>query len=233
MAMELNTQDIARFAAWAANFKDLSTPRLIAKPLTLEDAEPLFDALRNPRVNTWISVFEQPFDVSAMRRWLLPRLQRMDMHEGIWAGIYPAGASQPMGFIYAGIEPDLGGVELAGALGELYWGKGFVEEMTFALINELFDIGLPHLVATCAITNWSSMRVLEALNFVQERRIELVRPRGPNHSYLYALTPERWRKVRLLPLGDGLSPEEVKARRRALLQFCREMKTAREVAATA
>ncbi len=228
ITMDLNSDDIARFVAWAKDFTELTTPRLVVRPLTLADDEALFDALKNPRVNTWISVFQQPFDLSAMRRWLTPRIERMEQHEGIWAGVYHHGSTHPMGWVFAGLEPDLGGVELAGALGELYWGKGFVEEASFALISELFGAGVSRLVATCAITNYSSMRVLQALNFEQRKRILLPRPQGPRESWLYELTPEQWRTVRLLPLGDGLSPEEIKQRRQALMALCREMKSARD-----
>ena len=230
--MDLNSDDIGRFVAWAKDFTQLKTPRLVVRPLTLSDAEPLYDALKNPRVNTWISVYQQPFDLSALRRWLIPRIERMEQHEGIWAGVYPQGSTQPMGWVFAGLEADLGGVELAGALGELYWGKGFVEEASFALISDLMGAGLSRLVATCALNNYSSMRVLEALNFERRHKILLPRPQGARESWLYELTPDQWRKVRLLPLGDGLSPEEIKARRLALMALCREMKSARDYVET-
>lgn len=117
--MDLNSDDIARFVGWAKDFRELATPRLALRPLTAGDAEPLYDAVKNPRVNTWISVFQQPFDLSSTRRWLAPRIERMERHESIWAGVYHHGSTQPMGWVFAGLEPDLGGVELAGALGEL------------------------------------------------------------------------------------------------------------------
>lgn len=225
---DLRSDTIEAFTRWARATPAIDTPRLYTRPLTVEDAEPLFDALKNPRVNRWISVFPQPFDLSAMRRWLLPRLKRMDNGEGLWSGVFAQGSTVPMGFLFAGLEADLGGVEIAGALGELYWGKGFVEEATFVLINDLFRAGIPELVATCALDNWSSMRILRALNFTESGQQVVTTPQGERRSWLFRLTKENWGKVRLLPLGDGLSPEEIQTRRKALYAMCREMKSARD-----
>lgn len=224
----LSSDDITSFTTWAQLNRRFETERMVLRPLDVSDAESLFDAMKNPRVNEWIPVFEQPFDRVALRRWLLPRLARMERQEGLWYGVYHRGATVLMGWAYVGLEEELGGVELAGALSELYWGKGFIEEVGFALINDLFRAGVSHLVADCFPDNWSSMRALRALNFEEIEQRPMDTTRGRQQLRIFKLTPERWRKAKVLPLGDGLSPEDIKERRRELLALCREMKSARD-----
>lgn len=214
---EITSDDIERLAAWVRGFTTIETPRLTMRRLSAEDAEALHGAMRNERVNSWISGFAQPFDLSAMRRWLAPRLERMERGEGIYGAILHRESGVMLGFMHAVMEPELGGVELAAALQEVYWGKGFVEEGAFALINDLFDAGLSQLVATCALTNRSSIVALHALAFTQTATIDIVTPQGPRPSFLFMLTPEAWRSIRLMPFEESLCLQEIRARRKAII----------------
>lgn len=220
---ELNSETITRLASWVRDFKTLTTPRIIARPFTVTDIDAHYNVMRNDRANRWIGGFEQPFDRTAARRWLVTRLERMERGEGVYGAVQYRDSGTMMGFFYAVIDPENGGVEIAGGLNEIYWGKGFVEEFSFALIAELFDAGAPSVLATCAFDNWSSMRVLGALNFTEIGVKTLQAAAGERRSRLFRLTPERWRSVRLLPVGDGLSPEDIRARRTALYAWRREM----------
>jgi RimJ/RimL family protein N-acetyltransferase len=224
----LNSHDIAALTAWARGHTGLTTPRTWTRPLRVEDAEALYDTIKNPRVHRWVSVFEQPCTLSTLRRWIAVRVARMEAGEGVWSGVFVHGSDVPMGWVSIDLEPELGGVELGGMLGELYWGKGFVEEVSFALMNEVMAAGVSRVIATCAIDNYSSMRVILALNFEKTGQMDRSTPQGPRPSLVFELTPERWRKVRLLPLYDGLPPEEIAQRRRELHALCRELKSARD-----
>lgn len=226
--VEMDTDQIARLAAWVKTFEPMETPRMVARPFRADDAELLYEALKNERVNRWIGGFEQPFDVSAARRWLAPRLERMERGEGVYGGVFYREPRMLMGFFYAVVNIEGGGVEIAGALNELYWGKGFVEEFSFALVNEVLRAGAPSVLATCARDNFSSMRVLQTLNFEQEAFKTIPTPQGPRESWVYRLTPERWSSAMVMPLNDGVPQEEVTKRRRELLAMCRELKTARD-----
>lgn len=224
----LSSQDIEAMAKWVRGFRGMETPRLWTRPLREDDAEALFDAIKNPRVNAWVAIYEQPFTLSTVRRFIAKRIERMAAGEGLWLGVFAHGCDVPMGWISADLEPLLAGVELGGALGELYWGKGFVEEATFALMNGLFNAGVSSVIATCAVGNYSSMRVILALNFERAGTMERPTPQGPRASLVFKLTPEGWRSAKLLPLGDGLSADEIAQRRRDLHALCRELKNARD-----
>lgn len=223
----VTTDDIARFAAWVDGFEGFETGRLSTRRLRVDDADALFEAMRSPRVNKWISGFAQPFDLSAARRWLVPRIERMERGEGVYGAVFYRHTNTMLGFMHAVMEPELGGVEIAGALHEIYWGKGFVEEFSSALLDNVFAAGTPVAVATCALDNWSSFRALHAMNFERQGQVEIATPQGPRPSWLYSLTPAQWEERRFAPLHDGLGTDEVRERRKALIEFCREMKAAR------
>lgn len=226
-----NSNDITAVANWTRSHTGLTTPRLWTRPLRIEDADALFDSIKNPRVHKWVSVFEQPCTLSTLRRWIGVRAARMEAGEGIWSAVFVHDSNVPMGWISIDLEPELGGVELGGMLGELYWGKGFVEEASFALLNDVFDAGVSRVIATCAVDNYSSMRVILALNFEKTGQMDRSTPQGPRPSFVFELTPARWRNVRLLPLYDGLPPEEIAQRRSELRALCRDLKNARDQSA--
>lgn len=218
--------DAAR--AWVKNFTRLETPRLYVRPLAATDDQLLYEAMQNPRVNQWVGGFDQPFDLSAARRWLAKRLDKMEQGLGVYGGVFYQGSDVFMGFMYAVVNNDEPGIEIAGALNELYWGKGFVEEFTFALISDLFSADVPSVFATSALDNLSSVRALQAFNFEQVGEKEIPRPDGTlRPSRYFKLTPERWKKAIVLPLKDGASHEEVRARRRALIDLCQQLKSER------
>jgi len=226
--VDLSSDDIERFSAWSRAFTTLETPRLVARRLTADDADAIYEALKNPRVNRWLAPLEQPFDRTAARRWLVSRLKRMEDGEGVQCGIEYRGSPVLLGFVGLALSEEAGGIAIGGAVSELYWGKGFVEEMCFVLVNEMFRIGVSSLVGTCAVDNWSSMRVLHTLNFEQVDRKQIATPQGDRDSFVYRLTPERWRSARVMPLSDGLSPEELVERRKALYAIVRDLKSARD-----
>lgn len=221
------TQDIERSRQWVKSFVGFDTPRLHLRPLRATDDTILFDAMENPRVNEWIAGFEKPFTLTAARRWLAPRLERMERGDGIYAGVFYRGTDVLLGFAYAVVDSERGGIEIAGALNELYWGKGFVEEVSFALISDVFAAGVGSVFATRALENWSSMRVLRTLSFSEISTKSILTPNGPRESRIFQLTPDAWRRAIVLPLGDSASAADVRARRMELMTLLRELKSRR------
>jgi RimJ/RimL family protein N-acetyltransferase len=226
MGFKENEQvDIVR--RWVEQFDRLETPRVYTRRLRMEDDQALYDAMKSSRVNRWISGFAQPFDLSAMRRWLAYRLDRMERGEGSYGGVFYRGSDVLLGFTHAVLEPELGGVEIAGAVQELYWGKGFVEEMGFALIADLFDAGVNPIVATTAMENYSSFRALSAFNFERVATHDIQTPNGLRPSLVFRLTPERFRQAMITPIDAPLSHAEVRAQRLELIKLCEDLKAQR------
>lgn len=221
--------DIESSREWVRSFTGFDTPRLHVRPLAATDDIHLFEAMQDPRVNQWIGGFEQPFSLVSARRWLAPRLERMERGDGVYVGVFYKNTDVLMGFAYAVLDGDSSGVEIAGALNELYWGKGFVEEFSFALISDLFAAGVSAVLATSAMENWSSVRVLRALNFTEVATKPIITPNGPRESRVFRLTAEAWRRAVIVPLADDADPREIKRRRVALVTLLRELKEARRV----
>jgi hypothetical protein len=109
----LRSDDITALTTWARNHTGLKTPRTWTRALRVDDAEALFDSIKNPRVNKWVSVFQQPCTLSTLRRWIAVRVARMEAGEGVWSAVYPSGETGPMSFALGGTRPhssEIGGM---------------------------------------------------------------------------------------------------------------------------
>jgi RimJ/RimL family protein N-acetyltransferase len=217
MATNENEQ-AENFRQWAKQFCGLETPRLVGRILRHDDDQALFEILQNPCVHRIVAGFRFPFDLSSVRLWLGERMERMASGKGMYVGARYRGTDCLLG--YFGVKWDLGAANIGGAVDPLYWGKGLTEEMMFAMINELFGAGIGRIIATCALDNYSTMRVMRACNFDELERTEIDTPQGRRASRHFELTPERWRSARVMPAEIPLSPEDIQERRQAL-RTCR------------
>lgn len=213
---------------WIGSFTQLETPRLVARPLVMADDTALFEALQNPRVHNWVGPLEKPFTLSSARRWLTSRIERMEREEGINCGVFYRESGTLMGFVGAALKPELGGMTIGGAGSEVYWGKGFAEEIGFALVIDLFSAGVAPLMATTALDNYASERLLRAFNFEEVGEIVSETPGGARASRLFMLTEPAFRKAIITPDKNATSPDDVRARRKALLRQCQEIKARRK-----
>lgn len=211
---------------WARRFDGLETPRLYARRLTAADDQLLFEALQNPRVHSWVGTLEQPFTLSSARRWLAARLERMERDEGVYCGVFYQGTNALLGFVGAAIKAEHGGMTLGGAVSELYWGKGFAEEIMFALIADLLGAGVNPIYATTALENYASERLLLAFNFEEVGQTDIATPDGGRASRLFQLAEQDFRKAVITP-DTGATPEEIREKRRALLRQCQQLKAKR------
>ncbi|MGE3769896.1 MAG: GNAT family N-acetyltransferase [Bdellovibrionales bacterium] len=212
--------------AWVKNFPDIKTDRVLARPLQASDDQILYQAMQNPRVNKWVGGFQQPFDLAAARRWLSKRLDVMDSGEGLYLAAFYNGVQELMGFMYIRFwEHD--DVEVAGALNELYWGKGFAEEVAIPLIDKMFNkFGFNRVWASTALENRSSIRLLTALGFTYEGQKMIPTPDGSGRvSNIFGVTREGWANRPLQRFEDDPDPAEIAARRRALIKACQEARS--------
>lgn len=225
--MPISQEQIDACRHWIKTFDRLETPRLVARRLTIADDELLFEALKNPRVHSWIGPLEKPFTLSSARRWLASRIERMEREEGINCAVIYRDSGTLMGFVGAALKPETGGMTVGGAGSEVYWGKGFAEEMGFALVIDLFSAGINPIMATTALDNYSSERLLRAFNFEEVGEVISDTPDGPRPSRLFRLTEQAFRGAIVTPDKGSASPDEISAKRKALLQQCREIKSRR------
>ena len=147
------------------------TPRLRLEPLDARHAEPLFDGLRDPAVNEWISVTVSPDVAHLQARWArVARCPLVDVDvldfgwavqrvaDGAWIGklnaeVTARGVASNVGFLFV----------------RAHWGRGYASEAVAALSEHLRRHGVIEQRATVTVGNEASCRVLERAGFARER----------------------------------------------------------------
>ncbi len=175
----------------------IPTLRLLIRPFTTADL-PAFLAYRNDpqvaRYQGWdipyppekalAFVEEMQNRLITPGEWLQLALQRHDNGEMIGdIALHPFQSDPRQAYI---------GITLAQA----YWGKGYAQEATRALIEELFRRQNFHrLVAECDVQNTASQALLQRIGFRREAHlVENIWFKGAYGSeYHYALLQKEWK----------------------------------------
>lgn len=150
-------------------FPVIETPRLILKPLVIDDSESLLAIFSDPEVmkywNTepWVSIQDAYNFVDDSNNAMLRQ-------ESIVLGIYPKSTEKLAGkcmlFSY---DKESKRAEIGFGLSRDCWGKGYISEAGEALIQYGFtSIGLRRIEAEIDPDNDSSAKALEKLGFYQE-----------------------------------------------------------------
>ncbi|KAJ5075165.1 putative gnat family [Anaeramoeba ignava] len=144
---------------------ELTTERLVLRPLRLSDAKILADHLQDPRIGNNAWHLEEPFTEQHMAEFI--EREKADMNWLFLAittknddaiGVFDA-------FFYAENKV----AEIGYWLGSKFWGKGYATEAAEGFINYVFnDMKLNKLEATVFPSNRASTHVLEKLGMVQE-----------------------------------------------------------------
>lgn len=165
----------------------LETERLVVRPLTEADAEPLAEINADPDVMRYIGdgrprTFEQTRERvgKAVRHW----------EETGWGAfaVDLAETGELIGFAALAVPeflPEiLPVVEVGWRFSRVHWGNGYAPEAARAAIGYAFDeVGLDRLVSCIHRDNAASMRVAEKLGMTLER-VTTIPGRGiPCHVY--------------------------------------------------
>ncbi len=188
------TQDL-RAVAWP-----IRTDRLTIRPVTLDDAEVMFDYRRRPEVHEWLS--SAPADLDAFHGELEQRLARALAVErdgavvgDVMIRIQDAWSQHEVTAAAAGTQAELGWV-----LDPEHAGQGLATEAVVALLDVCFGpLGLRRVVADCFADNMPSWRLMERIGMRREShtiRDSLHRTKGWLDGYTYALLAEEWRAGR-------------------------------------
>lgn len=146
-----------------------TTPRLLIRPLTLEDQTALIPILCDKTVMEFST---GPLSQDQIKTWLQDRISEYE-HPGfsVWALILKD-QNKLIGF--AGIRPlQLDGhteIELIFRLATPYWGQGLATEASLAIIDYAFHtLAINNLVAIADPKNSRSLRVIEKLKMAYEK----------------------------------------------------------------
>ena len=162
-------QDIAQLLSI-----ELSTPRLVIKPLMSSDAEVAFPGLQNDAIRQWISM-PRPTTVASLRESWRRRETRLspDGTEA-WLSWFVTSRFDlsPMGSLDACIDGNQVAVNFGYYFFAQTWGQGVATEAVQAVCHHLLSQGVKKLVATVTAGNIASMRVLQKAGFEFTRIIK-------------------------------------------------------------
>lgn len=169
----------------------LQTPRLLLRPLVLEDAEPLQVVFGDPAV---MQFGDGVRDLAWIREWIKTVIRTQ----------YPIGLGVlavtiipdpiPIGFcglsFYPSISPG-GQFEVGFRLGQHYWGQGYATEAATAILRKTFtETKIEKLACLIDPNNWRSIRVAEKLGMSLEREVML--PGYTHPDILFAISRSQY-----------------------------------------
>lgn len=171
------------------------------EPLTLDHAEGLHEALRDPGVWTWIHV-NQPADLPQMRAFVSDLLARQDEQMQVtWAQIDASTGEVAGVTAYHDIVPKDRGLCVGGTfLGTRWQRTGVNTEAKLMLLERAFDaLGVIRVGWTTHHGNLRSQRAIERLGARRDGvlRNHKIMPDGSvRHTVVYSMTDTEWPAAR-------------------------------------
>ena len=177
----------------------LETECLVLRVRTVADAEDIFDYASLPEVAYpagFPPVKTLEDEVYYLEHILPERNQKENLPAGY--GIVVKGTDKVIGSVDFNHRHADNVLELGYTLHPDYWGRGYVPEAAFALIDLAFkDLGLHKIELTCFGYNVQSQRVAEKLGFTLEARIRERKDIQGNRcdSLIYGLLRREWEVI--------------------------------------
>ncbi|HLI51682.1 MAG TPA: GNAT family N-acetyltransferase [Thermomicrobiaceae bacterium] len=184
-----------RLAGIFSNLATVETPRLLLRPMSLDDAEDMFAYASDPQVVRFTSwnVHQSIDDTRAFLQHTVDAY-RDDRAAG-WAVEHKADRRMigTCGFIWWN-QADAK-AELGYALSRDYWGQGYATEAASASIDFGFQVMRLHRIqAGCVAANTGSVRVLEKIGMTLEgtQREAVLDDYSFADLLLYAILRQEW-----------------------------------------
>jgi RimJ/RimL family protein N-acetyltransferase len=148
-------------------YERLETVRLVGVRIRAEDMEPLMALHDEPRVAEWLGGPARP-------EWYAAKLAHWEEHAfGDWVFHERDGAAlvgrTGLRHVVVDGAPE---VEVGYMVDPERWGRGYATEMTMAVVETGFALGLDEIVAFTLPNNVRSRRVMERAGFTYEKPIE-------------------------------------------------------------
>ena len=174
--------------------KNLTTPRLILRPFSLDDAEAMYrNWAGDPAVTKFMTWQAHP-DVAESARILgewVPQYEKPDYYH--WA-IVPKALGEPIGSLGAfNVRDDVRRLEVGYCVGRKYWGLGYVPEAFGEVIRFFFEeVGFNRIEAIHDANNPNSGKVMQkcGLRYEGTKRQAGINNSGICDSCLYGILAE-------------------------------------------
>ncbi|MCA9032022.1 MAG: GNAT family N-acetyltransferase [Planctomycetaceae bacterium] len=164
----------------------IETSRLLMRPLSVADAEPLAAVFSDPEVMRWSDGL---LDAAGIRDWLGKRIAGDPLRPwiGPWAVVQKS-TSNVIGYCGFFYFPDIIGLpetEIGFRLVRACWGQGLATEAARAALARGFDLyNLERVIALIAPENVASIRVAEKLGMQYEQDVMLEGYTYPDRVYV-------------------------------------------------
>lgn len=139
----------------------LTTARLLLRPFSLDDVEPLYRIMNEPGIMQYFPTPTAP-DQARVERLVERQLEHWQTHgHGWWALEWPENR-QFIGWCGLQYLPETAEVEVGYLLDRAYWGRGLATEAASASVTFGFRVHeLPFLIGLTHPDNIASQRVLQ------------------------------------------------------------------------
>lgn len=165
----------------------IETPRLLLRPMRLEDVDDLLRLFADPAV---MAAFESdPFDRPRMERWVRRNLAHQARYGyGLFSIVLKADGTLLGDCGLEHLEDGTGEVELGYDLRRDYWNRGLATEAAAAVRDHAFRVlELPRLISLIRQGNGASRRVAEKIGMRHEADVE----RDGRRYWRYALARDQ------------------------------------------
>lgn len=148
----------------------IETERLILRPLTLNDAEDMFNNWANNENVCKFLTWPAYTDVNEVKKTISKWVEEYEDNRRYHWGIELKEIGQVIGTIRGGIiKEEIGDIEVGYCIGEEYWNQGIVTEAFKALIDYFFyEIGANRISANHDVKNPASGKVMRKCGLVHE-----------------------------------------------------------------
>lgn len=148
----------------------LKTSRLILRPFSLEDAEPLYEILSVPGVLRYYPSSDPP-DLERVQRLIQRQIDHWQEFGYGWWAVELVPNHELIGWSGLQYLPETDEIEIGYLLGKPFWGKGLATESAYAGMEfGIKNLGIDVIIGIVHPENFASQRVLEkiGLQFQEE-----------------------------------------------------------------
>lgn len=193
---------------WFAHLPVLDTPRLILRPLTLRDAQDIFDYSRDPQVARHV-LWDAHRSIADSRAYVRFILRQYREGQPSSYGIVLRETGRVIGTIgFMSYVEENSTVEVGYSIGRAYWGRGLTAEALRALLGLAFDSMRLHRVeAQHELDNPASGKVMVKCGMRYEGTLRgRVFNKGRfSDVALYAILQEDWKALKINSEKTGRS----------------------------
>jgi ribosomal-protein-alanine N-acetyltransferase len=175
----------------------LETKRLYLRPFTKKDAPELHYWAKNVNVTRFVN-WDRHRNMSDTNEFIKLVCELTEKNSLVFLAVVLKETMQVIGTVGVFQRSDLSPytVELGYALGEDWWGKGYIVEAALAIVDYSFLMinSLERVEANCIVENYASRRIMEKIGMQREGILRNFAEKNGRlyNSYMYSVLRDEW-----------------------------------------